>query len=253
MARGFRFGGILILFSHLILSTHALAAKKDFKGLFGSYRREKFTENEGREFDFGVDLMLSTLIPISPIVSGTTDRSVAASPLPSSDFFNVEASFFFSFWYNWEIFLSSGYYSFNTRQQIATNPNPSLPIFQQFEMDTIPVILGIKYRFGADDIVPYIGVGAGISRVHRIASYDYQPIQDESTQTVLTAEAIVGLEFYFSSRAGFRLETSAYYLAVPGGSYDPTAPSGNAALSPIFVYQQNPILLRYASGLFFLF
>ena len=30
----------------------AYAAKKDFTGIFGSYRREKFTENEGNKTDF---------------------------------------------------------------------------------------------------------------------------------------------------------------------------------------------------------
>jgi hypothetical protein len=82
------------------------ATKKDFKGLFGSYRRDRYTENEGRSTDFGMDLMLSTLIPVTNIVSsfdGTrpsdansiAEMQAQSSPLNYATFFNVEGTFFF--------------------------------------------------------------------------------------------------------------------------------------------------------------
>jgi hypothetical protein len=44
---------LLTLLFLFINESAAFGAKKDFKGLFGSYRRDKFTENEGRESDWG--------------------------------------------------------------------------------------------------------------------------------------------------------------------------------------------------------
>ena len=58
----------LLLLLAFFIAADAFAEKKDFKGLFGSYRREKFTENEGNSTDFGVDLSLSTLLPVQPLV-----------------------------------------------------------------------------------------------------------------------------------------------------------------------------------------
>ncbi|MFM8313527.1 MAG: hypothetical protein ACKOA8_04515, partial [Deltaproteobacteria bacterium] len=76
----------------------AQAAKKDFKGLFGSYRREKFTENEGNSTDFGMDLMLSTLLPVTSVVKSAQNESTPSvfDSLNYATFFNIEASFWFT-------------------------------------------------------------------------------------------------------------------------------------------------------------
>lgn len=245
---------LLIAIGVLGISQSALAAKKDFKGLFGSYRREKFTENEARSSDFGIDLMLSTLMPVSPIVSSTESRTTGLTPMQGAMFFNVELNAFLSLAYNWEIYASIGHYSYETRKENSVRTDPELPLFHQFEMTAIPAVLGLKYRFSTDDLVPYVGAAVGMSYVRRKGFYDYNNVTfDEEFTTAVTAQVVAGIEFYFSSRAGLRLETSAMYFRLPSRTFDPSGPSGSAANFPIITYEGNPWLVRYASGIFILF
>jgi len=234
-------------------------AKKDFKGLFGSYRREKFTENEANSSDFGMDIMLSTLLPLSPLVkSEETTRGGAGTPMHYATFFDIETSFFFTLDYHWELFANIGYYSYETRKENTVFTNPQLPLFHQFEMEVVPLVFGVRYRLTTDDIVPYIGAGAGPAYVHRKGFYDYNPVLfKEQFMNVLAAEVIVGVEFFFSSNAGIRLETAAHYLRLPADTYDAlgsgAAPGSAVGQLPILNFQANPWSIRYASGLFFLF
>jgi outer membrane protein W len=245
--------GLIILLLSISFAGPAFA-KKDFKGLFGSYQREKYTENEGDASDFGIDLMLSTLIPVSPVVS-TNDGS-GLSNMYYSTFFNVEGQIFLTLNYNFEIFANTGYYSYDTRKTrnslVSSSSSTANVLYDNFSMTSVPAILGIKYRFGRSDIVPYIGIGGGVSFVKTRAFYDYSNLEDDENYTVLTAEVIVGLEFFFSSRAGIRLETSCYYMGLPGGTYNPGGSQGQA-FNSLFQYSSSPISVRYASGLFFLF
>ncbi len=241
---------LLILISTFAID--AFAAKKDFKGLFGAYRREKFTENEGNSSDFGVDLMLSTMLPLTPIVKSqeTTDASQQNS-LSYSTFFNVETGINYSFHYNWEAFVDAGYFSYETRRQNSVLTSSALPLFHQFEMTAIPLMFGVRYRMSMEDIVPYVGIGLGPTYVKRRGSYDYNAVQaNEQHDTVLSGEAIVGVEFYISSRMGIRLEASAFYMKLPAFTFDTGGSPGNF---PILLYQGNPWSVRYASGLFVLF
>lgn len=246
------------ILSLLILAFASEAfAKKDFKGLFGSYRREKFTENEGKSSDFGFDLMLSTLLPVSPLVKSIETRGASAENLSYSTFFNVEANLFLTLNYHWELYTNVGYYNYETRKENAlTRTDPSLqptPIFHQFELTAFPVILGVKYRLSREDIVPYIGAGAGFAFCKRKGSYDNDPAGAKSntdSQSALAAQATLGLEFFFDARAGIRLEMSGMYLGLSERTYDY---GGSAAINPILVYQPNPWTVRYASGIFFLF
>ncbi len=243
---------VLLCLVYALLLTGEAHAKKDFKGLFGSYRREKFTENEARSSDFGIDVMLSTLIPVTSIVKSTEVRGESGSAMATSTFFNVEGSVFYSLMYHWQLFANFGYYTFDTRKENSTSP-PDLPLFHQFEMTAIPIVGGLKYRFGTDDIVPYIGVGVGVAFVTRKGNYDYNDVQkDEEKLNVLAGQLIGGIEFYFAPRAGIRLETSVHYMKLPQRTFDPTI-SGSAANFPIMIYQPNTWSIRYASGLFFLF
>ena len=234
-----------------LLDSPASAAKRDFKGLFGSYRQEKYIENEARGTAFGVDVLLSTLLPLSPIVKSTEKTGGAESSLHYSAFFNYELDFFLTIQYDWEIFLNVGYYNYDTRKQNSDTsppPDPANPQFHQFEMTALPLLLGVKYRFSSDDLVPFIGAGAGFSYIRRKGSYDYSPSFDQQYLNVLTAELIAGLQFYFTSQAGIRLEAAAYYYRLPARTFSIPASS-----LPTLSYQPNPWSIRYASGLFLLF
>jgi len=241
----------LVLLLALTFTSDAFA-KKDFKGLFGSYRREKFTENEGNNTDFGVDFLLSTLVPLTPIVSSSEDGSTFTN-LNYATFFNLEASFFVTLSYNWELTFNAGYYTYSTRKQNTSIPDPTLnqsPLFEQFDMEAYPMLVGVKYRFSREDIVPYIGVAGGMAYVHRKGYYDYSNIVNEEYLTVPTGRVDVGVEFFFASRAGIRLEVSGDYLGLPEHSFDPGGiPQNNPKLN----YKASPIAVRYASGIFFLF
>ena len=235
----------------LIVANDAFAAKRDFKGLFGSYRREKFTENEARSSDFGVDLLLSTLLPVTPIVRSTEDRAVGGTPMHYATFFNFETAFFYTINYHFETFLNLGYYSYDTRKENTQRTDPALPLFHQFEMEVIPAIGGVKYRLSMDDIVPYVGAGVGAAYVRRKGFYDYNNVTfNEQFMTVLAAQLMVGLEFFFSPRAGIRLEAAGYFMKLTGFRFDT---GGTPGLFPIIEYQPNPWSVRYASGIFFLF
>ena len=244
----------LVAFCWLLFATEAFA-KKDFKGLFGSYRREKFVENEARQNAFGMDILLSTLLPVTPIVkSSETDATESsATPMNYAAFFNFETTFFFTMSYSWEIFANLGYYSYETRKENSTaDPNDSkLPLFHQFEMDAVPLVLGLKYRFSTDDIVPYAGFGGGLSYVHRKAFYDYDKVQFyDSTVYPLVLEALGGVQFYFAPNAGLRLEIAAHYMGLTTKVYQTTGSPGG---HPVFTIMGAPISLRYASGIFFMF
>ncbi len=230
----------------LCLVSEGFAAKKDFKGLFGSYRREKFTENEGRATDYGMDILLSTLLPVTSLVN-SNENSVATSgtPMAYATFFNVESSFFFTVNYNWQVFFSVAYYSYDTRKQKSGGGTPQ---FHLFSLEAAPLIAGVKYRFGAGDIVPYVGAGAGMVYSHRKAYYDYSNSADETYSWGLAAQLMGGLEFYISPRAGIRLEVSGMYMGLTSKTFAP-----GQAILPAMFYQPNPIAVRYASGLFLLF
>lgn len=249
----------ILSFLILFCATEAFA-KKDFKGLFGSYRRDKFVENEGRGSDLGVDLMMSTLLPVSSMVKSVETRGGSANDLSYSTFFNLEAEVFFTLNYHWELYGNIGYYTYETRKENdLTRNNPTLqptPIFHQFEMTAFPIIFGVKYRLSREDIVPYIGAGAGIAFVKRKGSYDNDPSglkTDTDSQSAIAAQGSIGVEFFFDSRAGIRLEMSGMYLGVSERSYDYQRGTGSLDTTPMLVYQKNPITVRYASGIFFLF
>lgn len=245
-----RSGVFILIFAALFCD--AAFAKRDFKGLFGSYRREKFTENEANSTDFGMDLMLSTLLPLSPIIKSNEDSRVGeGSAMHYATFFNIEASFFVSLLYHWQLYANIGYYTYETRKENTKFTNPALPLFQQFEMDVVPLILGVRYRLSTEDIVPYIGGGVGPAYVRRKGFYDYNTVLfKEQFLNVLAAQILVGLEFYFAPNAGIRLETSAHFLRLPADTYDS---GGSPDKNPILNFQANPWSIRYASGIFFLF
>jgi outer membrane protein W len=240
----------------LCFAAEGFAAKKDYKGLFGSYRREKFTENEARSTDFGMDIMLSTLMPISSIVNTSTVRGQNGSPMYYATFFNVEGTFFFTLNYRWEVFLNTGYYSYQTRQQNGTGTGAGqaagTPLFALYEMSTVPFTFGAKYRFSTSDIVPYVGAGIGAAMFWRKAYYDFSNTSQIDTHPywALTGQATLGVEFFISSRTGIRLEASAMYMGLPANTFDNL---GTPSITPLINSQANPISVRYASGVFVLF
>ncbi|MFM8268612.1 MAG: hypothetical protein ACKN9V_00335 [Pseudomonadota bacterium] len=242
-----------IIFTILILlgfSTASLGAKKDFKGLFGSFQRDKFTENEAHDSDWGVDLSLSSLLPVTSVVNSTSTSGGAGEPMRYSTFFNVEGSFLFSLAYHWQLYASVGHFSYDTRKEI-NNGSLNQALFNQFEFKAIPVILGTRYRFGVGDLVPYVGLGVGFSRVERKASYDItNSAANERIDNVITGQVQGGLEFYFSPRAGLRLEVAAHYFKTPEFRFEAGTP---VSTFPHMIYQPNIFSVRYASGLFFLF
>lgn len=234
----------------LVFAAEAFGAKKDFKGLFGSYRREKFTENEARPTDFGIDILFSSMFPVTPIVKSIEAPGAAAQPLYYSTFFNLEAAAHVSFAYRYQLYFSAGYYTYDTRKQNSLD-TANFPLFHEFTLTAYPFMAGIKYRFSESDIVPYVGIGAGIAFTKRRASYDSdKTLFDERTSSNVVAQAQVGLEFYIASRTGIRLEMSAYYYKIDAATYQP---STQLQITPAFQYEANPISLRYASGLFVLF
>ncbi|NQW45543.1 MAG: hypothetical protein HQ462_09085 [Deltaproteobacteria bacterium] len=237
----------------------ALAAKKDFKGLFGSYRREKFTENEGNRNDFGFDLLLSTLLPITSVAKSAQDSSLTFSPLNYSTFFNVEASLWFSLGYHWAIYANVGKYSYESRKQNDKPIDPKTPVFHHFELDATPAIAGVRYRLSQDDIVPYISLGIGMAYVHRkgftegaaiVTNGNSSIYSEEENKTVACGHGAAGIEFFFAPKAGLRVEASAYYMNLPERTIDP---GGSPENRPKIQFQSNVWSLRYASGIFFLF
>src|SRR5690606_18618248 len=105
--------------------------------------------------------------------------------------------------------------------------------------------------FSRTDIVPYIGIGAGLLYVHRKAYYDYNDVTTKDTfSNGLAAQGTVGVEFYIAPRTGIRLEMSAMYLGMKQDQFDTGAVPANF---PIMDFHANPIAVRYASGLFILF
>ncbi|NBY20993.1 hypothetical protein EBQ74_12310 [bacterium] len=228
----------------------AHAAKKDFTGLFGSYRREKFTENEGNKTDFGVDIMLSTLLPVTSIAKSAETTALNYQALNYATFFNFESSFWLSLGYNWVVYANIGKYNYETRKQNEKTLTLDQPIFQKFELDAIPAVLGLRYRLSTDDLVPYVSLGVGAAYVKRSGSIEGAYTAPDDYQTVACGHASAGLEFFFAPRAGLRVEASAYYMNLPQKTYDP---QGTIADRPKLQYQANVWSMRYASGLFFLF
>lgn len=248
---------LLIILTLLLAFTGEAYAKKDFKGLFGSYRREKFTENEAKSNAFGVDILLSTLFPIQDVVRSQEDTSGNSAPLNYSVFYNVEGSLWYSLDYNWVLYANFGYYNYSTRKENAiTLNNPAstqTPVFHEFELQSIPIIGGVRYRFLRDDIVPYIAAGVGMAFTTRKGSYDNDAAGTYTSQVkeaVLAAHAAAGFEFYFSPNAGLRIEASGYYLNLPARTFQVGL---SPDLHPIFFAQAHPFSIRYASGVFITF
>ncbi|MBY0369414.1 porin family protein [bacterium] len=240
----------LLCLMALGLAQETLAAKKDFKGLFGSYRREKFTENEGNLSDVGMDLMLSTLLPLSTVVTSTASTPTAAQGLYYSTFFNLEGTFFFTMSYNWELFANLGYYSYDTRKLNEGTTQGTGARYHVVKIDIAPITLGAKYRFGTSDIVPYVGAGIGAAYVKRYTEHTSSNLSNTLYNWALTAQVLGGVEFFISPNTGIRLEAAVSYLGLSAHTYD--AP-GAASTNPTIYYQANPIAVRYASGVFFLF
>lgn len=251
---------LITLFSLVGFTVDALAAKRGFKGLFSSYRQPRFTENEGRDTDFGLDLLLSTMLPLTPVISSQEVINGPIAPLQSSMFFNGESSLFVSLNYSWQFFASIGYYTYESRKQSAPSASSissALVSFHQFELTAIPIVAGVRYRLTQDDFVPYFGAGIGMSRVTRHSFYDYvatgpdgKPLENETIENAVTAEVMAGVEFYFTSRAGIRLEASAYYMHLTATQWRP----GVDPKTNTWMYAgANPWFVRYASGLFLLF
>jgi hypothetical protein len=192
--------------------------------------------------------MLSTLLPVSPIVK-SLENGGALTNLKYSTFFNAEVGFNLSFAYHWQAFVTGGYYSYDTRREnTVSNQDPANPTFSQFEMTLYPVVLGCRYRFNTSDIVPYVSLSGGVVFAQRRGFYDNAPLSDSQKLTGTVLQAAAGLEFYISPRTGLRLEMSATQLQLPARTYEPGANS----LATLF-YQGNPLTVRYASGLFVLF
>jgi len=240
----------LLLISALVFFASPLeAAKKDLKAIFGSYQREKFTENEARDSDWGVDLSLSSMLPITSVVNSITTAGGTSSPMRYSTFLNVEGSLLFSLAYHWQLYASTGYFTYDTRKE-NNSGNEQQALFHLFDFHAIPFLLGVRYRFGVDDLVPYLGLGAGVSRITRKGYYDSGDEKNEETLNALTGQIQGGVEFYFSPNAGLRLELAAHLMKTPETKFDPP---GNISVNPDLIYQPNVFSLRYSSGLFYLF
>jgi hypothetical protein len=251
-------GLFLLLFQ--LSSEVAFAKKKDFKGLFGSYRREKYTENEGNDSDFGMDLMLSTLYPVSSFASSVDAGN--NSSMPATISFNFELNFYKTFGYHTMAYLSIGHHAYDTRQALSTqlsnpideNGNPTttdisnISQFNLYEQTSIPVLLGLKYRFSRSDFVPYIGVAGGISFMTRKASYNFSNLSHEDHPKALTFQGYGGFEFFFAPGAGLRLELGVHAALAPE-----KVNVTNSTQVPNIIFPKNPIALRYASGVFILF
>ncbi len=242
---------ILPTFLILLFTFDSFADKKSFQGLFGSYRRERYVENEGSSNDIGFDIMLSTLIPTTSIVK--SNEGSEWKDLYYASFFNFEGQVFFTINYSWHIYASIGRYFYETRRENAVTDNNN-PLFHQFEMESIPLIGGIKYRFTTDDIVPYVGIGSGMARVRRKAFYDSSTsIYDEDIKNVIIGELVGGFEFFISSNVGIKLEMAAYYMALKERIFSSTSITEQKKQLPDFLYQPNLFSVRYASGIFVLF
>lgn len=233
-------------------------AKKDFKGLFGSYRRERFTENEAREDAFGVDILLSTLFPLQDVVRSQEDGTGATKALNYSVFFNFEGTVWYSINYNWVLTGTFGWYNYSTRKEnnLTLNDPASTqqPIFHEFDLTAFPLVAGFRYRFLRDDIVPYFGAGIGMAFTTRKGSYDNDPpgaYTHTVKESVLAGHVAAGLEFYFSPNAGLRIEASGFYLNVPAKTM--AVSNGVIGSTPTFLAQAHPISIRYASGVFVTF
>ncbi len=240
---------LLSVFLELLVCGNAFGAKKDFKGLFGSYRRERFTENEAGSGELGLDLMLSTLLPITPLIQSQEAVNGPITGLNYATFFNVQGGLTYSLTYNWLLYSSVGYFSYDTRKQTASS-SAQKPSYHQFDMTAVPLILGVKYRLNTTDIVPYIGLGAGLSLINQKGYYDDSVQNKTRSLSALTGEVVAGVEFYFAAKAGIRMEVAGYFMKLDADSFNSGAPPGSV---PILYFQANNWSVRYASGIFFLF
>ncbi len=229
--------------------TNAYAAKKDFKGLFGSYRREKFTENEAGAGEIGVDLMLSTLLPVTPLIQSQEAVSGAKANLNYATFFNLEGAITYSLTYNWLLSVSAGYFNYDTRKKTASSSD-ARPTFHEFTMTSAPFLLGVRYRLSQNDIVPYVGVGVGASFVNQRGFYDSSTQERKRAFTAPTGQLVGGFEFYFAAKAGIRMELAAYFMKMTSEDWTSGAPPADL---PTFNFQGNVWSVRYASGIFFIF
>src|SRR3989338_6005837 len=172
----------------LFVADGAWAAKRDFKGLFGSYRRERFIENEAQSSDFGIDVMVSTLLPLTNIVSSQETSNGPYQPLYYAAFFNGELSFLFTINYHFETFLTVGYYTYETRKE-NKELDIANPLFHEFALTAAPVLVGLRYRLSQEDLVPYLGAGLGMTHVRQTASYAHDSqTRDESAFNAITGE-----------------------------------------------------------------
>lgn len=247
--------GVLLVLFHFV--TEYAVAKKNFKGLFGSYRREKFTENEGNDSDWGADIILSTLYPLSSMANSTTSVASGSSvAMPKTISFDVELNLYKTFGYNTMVFFNIGHYSYDSRQQTQAqattdeNNNDVSAITQYNNLATtiIPLMLGIKYRFSRSDFVPYLGASAGISLMSRKITYNYSNLSHEDSTTPLTFQGFGGFEFFFAPGAGLRVELGVWTALAPE-----VVKNTNSAAVESIIFPSNPLAVRYASGVFFLF
>jgi hypothetical protein len=241
----------LFVFVLTLFCTESFGAKdnRGVKALFGTYKREKFTENEARYSDIGTEILLSTMYPLGSLVRAR-DGASAFADMQSSLFFNGEINVFFTLNYSWQFLITGGYYSFETRQQFSVPfGSQNIAAFRFYNFETIPILAGVKYRMGTGDIVPYVGVSGGINLYTSKYSFDY------STQTIVkrgmapTIQAAFGVDFYVTPRIGLKVELAGYMMLIP-------ADSNTIVVSPNthdFTTSANPISVRYASGIFILF
>lgn len=233
---------LAILVFGVLAEDVCLAKKKDFKGLFGSYRREKYTENEANDSDWGIDLMLSTLFPMSGLVSTTTGGA-----MPTTISFNTEANLYRTFGYNLMVYVNFGRYSYETRQSTGSTTGQQTQ-YNLFSMTISPLLMGVKYRMSRSDFVPYLGAAGGVSFVTRTASYNYANLVNTDSQTPITVQGFGGFEFFFAPGAGLRIEVGAHVMLLPAKTMDT-----NSSTVPSVQNAANPVALRYASGVFILF
>lgn len=243
---------LLGLFFEVLIGTEAFAAKKDFKGLFGSYRREKFTENEAGSGEIGVDLLLSTLLPVTPLIQSQEAVNGPVSSLNYATFFNLEGALTYSLTYNWVLSLSAGYFNYDTRKVTAQSVvvNAAKPTFHEFTMTSTPILLGVRYRLSQNDIVPYIGIGAGVSLIKQRGFFDSSTQSKTRVFNSITGQIVGGFEFYFAAKAGIRMEAAAYFMKMDSEVFDSGAPPADL---PYLHFKGNVWSVRYASGIFFLF
>ncbi len=228
-----------------LLGGKAIAvAQEPLRGFLGSYR-EKYTENAARDFQFGVGVQAGSLFPVSAVVTSSPTGSTLSTPYQYNASFNLEGEIHFSLAYPFQLFVQGGYSTYSARQAMPGTSGTSIE-FQEFSLGALPLLAGVRYRFSRGDIVPYIGLAAGVTQIERKGYFDFNPALLQETLWVATLEGALGLEFYFAEYGGLRLEVSGYYWGLPQTQFSPSGVANTITFLPSFV------AVRYASGLFFL-